>query len=461
MKIKRIFATATAIILSLLTLIVSACGGTGTTTVSVTFEYNDGGATPDKVVEVEAGSTVEKPRDPQRDGHIFTGWYLDGEEYSFDTPVNSNITLSADWEENDHKVTIIFYEGNQKVQTVSDGDTVKEPKVDERDGYEFAGWFTDSGFTKKYNFATPVKNDFTLYGNWINKSVTYFNVTYNYNYVNSTPAVTPVEEGAKAVRPEHDPVRADYNFLGWFTSADGDTEYDFDTAITADTEIYAHWEQIIIEGVKNYVFEAELTDLSTLKGSGFSNEAEGKDAIQSAGKWSNQVDLKASNGYWVGYLYVTGCSLTFVINSDRAVSDVTLKIRLSGEIVNSVVVKSNEFKVTVNDTAINYSDIYINDIPKSTSEPPRVFQDFELGTNLSLVKGENKIVLTIDNNVPLQGSDGDLAGGKIQATAPLVDCIKITTVANLSWNPWFDGLEGKYLEWDREYDYKGIIDTEA
>ena len=251
-------------------------------------------------------------------------------------------------------------------------------------------------------------------------------------------------------------MRADYKFLGWFTTADGDTEYNFETAVTADTEIFAHWEQIIIEGVKNYVFEAELTDLTDFEGSGFSNEAKGRQAIQD----SKGEDVKASNGYWVGYLYKTGCSLTFVINSDKDVNDVTLKIRLSGEIVNQVRVKNTEFKIALNGKQLKYNDIVINGIPTGVGAPPAAFNDYELGANLSLKAGENTVTVTVENNVPLAGSDGIQAGGKIQATAPLVDCIKITTAANLSWNPWFEGLEKKY-GWDRDTDYKGIIDTEA
>ena len=141
MKIKRYIATVTAIILCLLALALSACG-TGLKTVKVTFDYNDG-ATPDKILEVEQGSTVEKPKPPTRDGHIFVGWYLDGEEYDFGEAVNSDVTLTAEWEENDHVVTIIIYDGNTVKRTVSDGEKVKAPDVPEREGFEFDGWYSD------------------------------------------------------------------------------------------------------------------------------------------------------------------------------------------------------------------------------------------------------------------------------------------------------------------------------
>lgn len=459
MKAKRIAATFTALILIILTLALSACG---VKTVTVSFED---GVNEAIVVEVEVGSTVAKPKtDPVKDGHIFLGWYLDGEEYDFNAPVTENILLEAEWEENVHTVTIFYYEGKTERREVTDGEKLTKPKEIEREGFTFDDWYSDAAHTKKYNFELTVKGDFTIYANWLNNEATYFNVTYNYNYQNAPESrVVPVEENSTASKPA-DPVRVDYDFLGWFTSVDGDIEYNFETPVTADIEIFAHWEiKQQQEGVKNYKFEAELTDLTNFEGSGFSNEAKGRQAIQDEAKWSSVTELYASNGYWVGYMYQLGCSLTFEIESDREVSDVALKLRLSGELVNRVVVKSNEFKITVNGTQINYSDIVINDVPKGTGVPPRAFQDFELGAGISLVEGKNTIVLKVENNVPLAGSDGAQAGGKIQSTAPLVDCLKISTTANLSWNPWFEGLEKKYglSVWDREYDYEGIIDSEA
>ena len=53
-----------------------------------------------KTQEVKKGDKVIKPDDPEFEGYTFIGWYLNDEEYNFDTPVNSSITLDAMWEEN-------------------------------------------------------------------------------------------------------------------------------------------------------------------------------------------------------------------------------------------------------------------------------------------------------------------------------------------------------------------------
>ena len=48
-------------------------------------------------VYVNKYGIVGKPVDPVREGYVFAGWYLDGELYEFNTPVNSNIVLIAKW----------------------------------------------------------------------------------------------------------------------------------------------------------------------------------------------------------------------------------------------------------------------------------------------------------------------------------------------------------------------------
>ena len=67
-------------------------------TYTVTFNTKLGPGV--KTQEVKKGDKVIKRDDPEFEGYTFIGWYLNDEEYNFDTPVNSSITLDAMWEEN-------------------------------------------------------------------------------------------------------------------------------------------------------------------------------------------------------------------------------------------------------------------------------------------------------------------------------------------------------------------------
>lgn len=66
-------------------------------------------------------------------------------------------------------------------------------------------------------------------------------VTFDYDYERDDDTQL-VENGSKAVKPE-DPTRKGYVFLGWYK---GDEKFDFDTSITSDLELTAHW----MEGYK-------------------------------------------------------------------------------------------------------------------------------------------------------------------------------------------------------------------
>ena len=65
--------------------------------------------------EVASGGLVLEPLDPSREGYDFLYWYKDSEdmEYVFQTPVTSDITLSALWEE---KTVIVDKTPEERIQ---------------------------------------------------------------------------------------------------------------------------------------------------------------------------------------------------------------------------------------------------------------------------------------------------------------------------------------------------------
>jgi uncharacterized repeat protein (TIGR02543 family) len=68
---------------------------------SVTFNTGGGSAVYSQYFLAGESYTVSKPADPTRAGYIFKGWYADEEfiaEYNFSSPVTSDITIYAKWE---------------------------------------------------------------------------------------------------------------------------------------------------------------------------------------------------------------------------------------------------------------------------------------------------------------------------------------------------------------------------
>ena len=64
--------------------------------------------------------------------------------------------------------TVEFNDGAvQNVQTVKSGSRLTEPEVQNRKDYDFIGWFSDSEYGKKWDFAQDkVKDNLTLYAAW-------------------------------------------------------------------------------------------------------------------------------------------------------------------------------------------------------------------------------------------------------------------------------------------------------
>lgn len=56
-------------------------------------------------------------------------------------------------------------------QTPASGSTVTKPTDPTREGYTFAGWYTDESCTKAYDFSVAVTADMTLYAKWIKNAV--------------------------------------------------------------------------------------------------------------------------------------------------------------------------------------------------------------------------------------------------------------------------------------------------
>lgn len=83
----------TLVILVIGTFFISGCFFNNKHT--VTFKTNGGSEI--KNMSVKSGSKLEKIADPKKEGYIFDGWYLEGEEFDFNSKITDNVTLVAKW----------------------------------------------------------------------------------------------------------------------------------------------------------------------------------------------------------------------------------------------------------------------------------------------------------------------------------------------------------------------------
>ena len=137
---------------------------------TVTFNSNGGSSVASQTI-IQNG-VVSRPNNPTRTGYTFTGWTLNGKTYNFSTPVNSNITLVANWSKNSDPTPQVNYytvtfdsNGGSSVasQTIIQNGVVSRPNNPTRTGYTFTGWTLNGN---SYNFSTPVTGNITLIATW-------------------------------------------------------------------------------------------------------------------------------------------------------------------------------------------------------------------------------------------------------------------------------------------------------
>lgn len=208
---------------------------------TVTFDVNGHGTAPDPQT-VDIGTKAVRPTDPAQTGWRFDGWYTDKDcmaAYDFDSVVTDNITLYAKWVKT---VTVTYHVGSYGTapdsQTVDAGKKFTRPAdpVDSR--AIFQGWYTDENYTTAYDFGSAVETDLNLYAKWKDGYRVVFRTAYG-----TAPAEQKVALNGKATKPA-DPTATGYIFKGWYTSQLYTAEFDFNTPITADTTLYAKWNEI-------------------------------------------------------------------------------------------------------------------------------------------------------------------------------------------------------------------------
>ena len=136
---------------------------------TVTFNTNKG--TVLKPLVIAKDSRLSSPKDPMREGYIFTGWYKDAKcttKWNFDKDrIKAATTLHAGWEKT-YTITYNSNGGTGVFDVIVRANTVASKPIEtKRSGYIFLGWYKDAKCTKPWDFATDkVTANTTLYAGW-------------------------------------------------------------------------------------------------------------------------------------------------------------------------------------------------------------------------------------------------------------------------------------------------------
>ncbi len=183
---------------------------------TITFD-TDGGSVVSPITQ-DYGTTVVKPSNPAKTGYVFAGWIKNGILFDFNTPLVDDITLKANWIEDNFTVKFDADGGS----SIADKTNVKwNDKVLEdviaptKTGYTFNAW--------KYNNTVVIENtkysdlagdnvptSITLKANW---NVNQYTISFNTDGGNDIPSITQ-DFGSDVVAPNN-PTKTGYTFAGW------------------------------------------------------------------------------------------------------------------------------------------------------------------------------------------------------------------------------------------------------
>ena len=229
----------------------------------VTFKA-EGGAFADgsqvRVESVKSGSMVNEFDPPTKEGWTFAGWWIDNNNaFDFSMTVTDDMTLFAHWAKNDPDpltTYVVEFEenGGSQVgnQTIVAGQCAKRPTNPTYADHTFIDWYFDEGLTDKFDFATPITGDITLYAKW--KSDVEYTVTFETN--RGVPPIEPQIVGKNEYAKEPaDPQLGGKKFAGWYTDDGAWTNnWVFNkNKVTEDVTLYARWVDLDDETVTHKV----------------------------------------------------------------------------------------------------------------------------------------------------------------------------------------------------------------
>lgn len=188
-------------------------------------------------------------------------------------------------------------------QTVKEGKKAIKPAADpEKEGYKFAGWYNGD---EVFDFETAIKTELTLKAHWTIKSYT---VTFDTDGGSEVAAKT-VDYNGKATKPA-DPKKEGYIFSGWYN---GDTQFNFNTAITTNVTIKAHW-GVLLDDLYSKIAAGETDITVTLTCDGYLRP---EDDYSNNGKFNPGKD----------YALIIPAGVTVKIQTDGVPRDLKMSAR--------------------------------------------------------------------------------------------------------------------------------------
>lgn len=199
------------------------------------------GGSPISTLICEEGSAINKPNDPEKEGYVFEGWYIDedfNDEFDFQSMPNHDINVYAKWELAD--ITITFDTlGGSTIDPITQkyNSLVEAPEAPTKDGYTFSGWYIDKNFNEEYTFDRMPSKDITLYAKYTVNTYTLSFETFGGTVID----YQIINYGNNIYLPSN-PIKEGCSFVGWYLDMELTEPLDFNRMPARDVTLYAKYE---------------------------------------------------------------------------------------------------------------------------------------------------------------------------------------------------------------------------
>ena len=223
---------------SLMTVSLSACADQKDKTPKFEVAFETYGGTMYYNIRAFEGDTITLPT-PEKEGYEFIGWWdnasYEGEELETIYSVSVNVTLHAKWNAYSGVITFESNGGTEYNDLTFSAQKVNLPRP-EKEGYEFAGWYSNPEFTGEELTATFLPTtSMTIYAKWnaiIGSIIFESNGGTQYEKVNTT--------GQKVALPTPD--KTDFEFAGWYDNPEfTGSVYEGEYLPNGTLILYARW----------------------------------------------------------------------------------------------------------------------------------------------------------------------------------------------------------------------------
>lgn len=333
--------------------------------------------------------------------------------------------------------SISFFDGTEEyteyAKTVEENGKLIRPTDPEKEGYIFAGWYTDSEFKEPYNFDSSVTNNLKLYAKF-EESAAVETQTVTFMKDAETPFDTSVVKKGNTVGVPAEPTNDGYSFGGWYTDVNCTTAYDFNLPVNTDITLYARW-------LAKYTVSFDTDGGSTVESQTVvtGNKAT-KPAVNPTKKGYNFV------GWYTDNTYTTEFDFENTIITDNttiyAKFEDTSIIRLNGYTFNKIstleglttgyyviggyISNSNEYKYMISD--MNTTKSF------KSSDNPTEFYEIKLKGNSATIKNSKNmyIISNTEKSVSLSEKEKTIFTPVVNADGFK---LKVTGSLNFQFNP--------------------------